>query len=531
MFYIYLLFFVSLYSCSPTVEEPVEINIIPQPNTTLGKKGFLKINDKTNLSVNDEKLLSVAKLFITQLNEKQEIQISEVKNTLIALQLIEPVQPSESYILEISGKKIIVKAHSVNGIFNGLQSLRQLFLFAKSNDNEIYLPVVTIKDEPRFSWRGLMLDESRHFFGVEKVKQILDLMALHKLNVFHWHLTDVPGWRIEIKEYPKLTEVGGKGNHSDPNAPARFYTQDEIKAIVEYAAQRFIEVIPEIDMPGHAAASNRAYPEFSGGGSEKYPEFTFNPGKNETYTYLTSILKEITNLFPSQYIHLGGDEVHFGNENWKTDPDVQQLMKQKNLPDLKAVETYFVRRMADSINSLDKTVVGWDEIEDHGLNPETSLVMWWRHNMPQKLEESLKKEYNVVLCPRIPLYFDFVQEESHNRGRKWGGKFASLDLVYHFPPDSLPGFKQHDDQIIGIQANVWTERIQNNKRLDFMLNPRLSALAEAAWTLPENKNFTDFEKRLTNMLKYFDSNDIYYFNPFQPELNAEPDGPPQPQQN
>ncbi len=525
MKYIYLFFLALLFSCSSRNEKPAEINIIPQPNKIVQEKGMLKIDEKADLSVNNEKLLPFANLFIEQLKQTHEIQISEDKNALISLQLLEPLQKWESYILQISKRKIEISAHSVNGIFNGLQSLRQLILFADRNENGIYLPVVTINDEPRFGWRGLMLDESRHFFGAEKVKEILDLMALHKLNVFHWHLTDVPGWRIEIKKYPKLTETGGRGNYTNPNAPVRFYTQDEIREIVNYASARCIEIIPEVDMPGHAAAANRAYPEYSGGGSEKYPEFTFNPGKEETYTYLTNILRETANLFPSDYIHLGGDEVHFGNENWKNDPDVQHLMKQQNLPDLKSVETYFVRRMADSIRSLGKKVAGWDEIVDHGLNPETSLVMWWRHNMPEKLAEALEKNYNIVLCPRIPLYFDFVQYNSHEWGRKWGGAFASLDLVYHFPPDTLPGFNKYYDQISGLQANVWTERIQNNKRLDFMLNPRLSALAEAAWTTPENKNFADFEERLKKMVRYFDSENIYYFNPFQQELNPEPAGP------
>jgi hexosaminidase len=275
-------------------------------------------------------------------------------------------------------------------------------------------------------------------------------------------------------------------------------------------------------LPGHAAAANRAYPEFCGGGSERYPEFTFNPGKKETYTYLTNILNEVTQLFPSRYIHLGGDEVHFGNAGWKTNIDVQKLMKEQHLTNLKAVESYFIRRMADSVKVLGKTVVGWDEIVDHGLNQENSLVMWWRHNLPEKLDTALIENYNVVLCPRIPLYFDFVQDESHKYGRKWDGAFAPLDLVYAFPPDSLPGFTKHYEQVKGIQANLWTERIQNNHRLDYMLNPRLSAMAEAAWTKKKNKDYSNFLNRLKPMLSYFEKQGIYFYSPFVPESTPEP---------
>ncbi len=395
-------------------------------------------------------------------------------------------------------------------------------MFSESENGKISLPLLTIEDEPRFGWRGVMLDESRHFFGTEKIKQLLDVMSMHKLNVFHWHLTDDPGWRIEIKKYPNLALIGGQGNDINSDGPVEYYTQDEIREIVKYAADRYIEVIPEIDMPGHARAANRAYPEFSGGGSKSHPEFTFNPGKAETYAYLMDILREITTLFPSKYIHLGGDEVHFGNENWKTDTDVKRLMKQEKLKDLKAVETYFVHRMADSIKALDKIVIGWDEIVDHNLAPENSLVMWWRHDKTDKLKAAVNQNYEVVLCPRIPLYFDFDQDESHQYGRKWRDGYASLELVYDFPPDTLAQFTNNSKLIKGIQANIWTERIHDINRLDYMTYPRLSALSEAAWTNNKNKNFDDFNRRLKPMLSWLDKLNIDYYNPFQPELSPEP---------
>lgn len=525
MKYFNLLFIFALFACSPELPKTENIALIPRPNQLEVKNGIFKIGQKISLKVNNEELNQLAENFCIQLKDLVEINVAEQKKADINLFLNETqAGTAQCYSLTISKSGIEIKANSKQGIFYGLQTLQQLFFFSEQKEDKILLPFVSINDSPRFEWRGIMLDESRHFFGVEKAKQLLDLMAFHKLNVFHWHLTDAPGWRIEIKNYPKLTSVGAIGNDTNPNAPAQFYTQNQISEIVKYAQERFIEVIPEIDMPGHATAANRSYPEFSGGGSDSHPEFTFNPGNELTYQYLTNILKEVSELFPSEYIHLGGDEVHFGNASWNTNKNVQQLMQKENLANLKEVESYFVNRMADSIQMLNKTTIGWDEVVDHNLPKEKALVMWWRHDLPQKLETALSKGYEVILCPRIPLYFDFVQAENHEWGRKWGGKFSTLELTYQFPPDTLPGFIQHENLVKGLQANIWTERIQNNKRLDFMTHPRLSALAEAAWTNRKNKNLENFKLRLIPFLTYFGNKNIYYFNPFQPELTPEPVG-------
>ncbi|GAB1451910.1 beta-N-acetylhexosaminidase [Draconibacterium sp.] len=509
-------------SCGQQKQPETNISVIPEPNQITVETGSLQLGGEINLSCNPETLLPLAEGFGTDISELLTIKPGEVGNSKIAFEIKDGFKSGESYALQTSKNGIVIQAGSEKGIFYGLQTLKQMILFSKPENEKIILPILKIDDNPRFGWRGIMLDESRHFFGTEKVKQLLDVMAMHKLNVFHWHLTDDPGWRIEIKKYPKLATVGGLGDDLNPDSPAQYYTQDEIREIVKYAADRYIEVIPEIDMPGHARAANRAYPEFSGGGSKSHPEFTFNPGKPETYAYLTDILKEIAALFPSNYIHLGGDEVHFGNEQWNTDAHVKQLMKTEKLQDLKAVESYFVNRMADSIKMLGKTVIGWDEIVDHHLAPENSLVMWWRHDKTDKLQAALSGNYNVILCPRIPLYFDFDQDESHEWGRKWGGAFSSLDLVYAFPPDTLPGFTEHKNYVKGMQANIWTERIHDAKRLDYMTYPRLSALAEAGWTNEENKDFDDFKRRLKLMLTWMDGMNISYYNPFQPELTPEP---------
>ncbi|MCY1722500.1 beta-N-acetylhexosaminidase [Prolixibacteraceae bacterium Z1-6] len=518
MKYLILILLIPIFVCCQKSENS-QLVVIPQPNNVEIKAGVLKLDKNCTISFNSAELKPLAELFAEQIKDDIELKITDAEQAKIQLQLT-GTRDAESYSLATSRKGVTISASTEKGIFYGLQTLKQLLLFSQSNE----LPLVSVQDVPRFGWRGLMLDESRCFFGVEKVKQLLDLMALHKLNVFHWHLTDVPGWRIEIKQYPKLATVGGIGNDLDPDAPAQFYTQEEIKEIVKYASERFIEVIPEIDMPGHARAANRAYPEFSGGGSQSHPEFTFNPGYEGTYTYLTNILREITELFPSKYIHLGGDEVHFGNENWNKDVHVKQLMSNQNLTNLREVEAYFIHRMADSIKTLNRTVIGWDEIVDFGLDQENSVVMWWRHDKPNILQNALNKNYKVVLCPRIPLYFDFDQAESHKYGRKWGGAFSPMEMVYQFPPDSLPGFNENTKLIKGIQANIWTERIQDNTRLDFMTYPRLSALAEAGWTNNQSKKPDDFKRRLKPMLEYLNSINIGYYNPFMPKETPEPTG-------
>ncbi|MCF6332580.1 MAG: beta-N-acetylhexosaminidase [Draconibacterium sp.] len=524
MKFISLFLLLLILACSSKKEQTNSGSIIPKPNHIEIKNGSLELGKEITLNFNDSKLESIAKQFKSEINKAISIRIENGDNAVLQLVLNKDKNNNESYFLQTTKKGVKISAGSEKGVFYGLQSLKQLLLFSVPDNGKYNLPILTIDDSPRFAWRGIMLDESRHFFGVEKVKQLLDLMAFHKLNIFHWHLTDDPGWRIEIKRYPKLARVGGLGDDLNPDTPAQYYTQNEIKEIVKYAAARFIEVIPEIDMPGHARAANRAYPEFSGGGSKSHPEFTFNPGKTETYTYLTNILKEISTLFPSKYIHLGGDEVHFGNESWNTNLDVQKLMKTKKLDNLVAVESYFVHRMSDSIKMLDKTVIGWDEIVDHKLPKENALVMWWRHDNPDKLKAALTRNYEVVLCPRIPLYFDFDQDKSHKWGRKWGSAFSPMELVYAFPPDTLPGLIQHINLVKGVQGNIWTEKIQDNKRLDFMVTPRLSALAESGWTSKENKNLTDFKRRLKPMLSYFSKQNIYFYNPFNPELSPEPVG-------
>lgn len=426
----------------------------------------------------------------------------------------------ESYVLTIQPKGVTIEAADEAGAFYGAISLLQIIQLAEKEKSELTLQGGRIEDQPKYGWRGLMLDESRHFFGKDKVKQLLDWMAFYKLNRFHWHLTDAPGWRFEVKKYPWLSLIGGIGNHTDSTAPARYYTQEDVKEIVSYALERHIIIIPEVDMPGHATAANRAYPQFSGGGSEKHPEFTFHPGKDATYSYLTDIIRETDALFPSQMIHLGGDEVSFGNEKWLKDAEVQQLMKTQKLKNVKEVEVYFMQRMADSLFQLNNSFLAWDEMADVSLPPNKTIIFWWRHDKPEQLRKALANGYSTVLCPRLPLYFDFVQDSSDQAGRRWNTRFNPLESVYNFSLENLNIPENEQPQVLGMQANIWTETIGTEKRLEYLVFPRLSALAEASWS--KKRGFPDYLNRLKGHLNLYEKRGIYYYNPFQPQSHPEP---------
>ncbi|WP_291601888.1 beta-N-acetylhexosaminidase [Bacteroides sp.] len=425
----------------------------------------------------------------------------------------------EAYRLEITPDSVFIQSATVTGVFRGEETLKQLLRFGKGTTS-----ACVINDAPRYSWRGFMLDESRHFFGKEKVKQLLDIMASLRLNVFHWHLTDEPGWRIEIKKYPLLTKVGSKGNYHDPSAPAAFYTQEDIKDIVAYAAARHIMIVPEFDMPGHATAACRAYPELSGGGEGRWKDFTFHPCKEETFRFINDVLDELITLFPSPYIHIGGDEVHFGNQEWFIDPQIQQFIKDKQLMNETGLEQYFVRRVADIIAAKGKTMIGWDEIVDAGVSPDKAVVMWWRHDRRYQLLKALESGYRVIMTPRRPMYGDFVQYSTHNVGRYWDG-YNPIEDVFSFPRSIEHLFKGYESQIMGMQYSLWTERVADVKRLDFMVFPRLVAAAEAAWTPAVRKDYSRFMRRLPFFLHWLDTKDIYYFDPFAPERRPEPTAP------
>ena len=407
----------------------------------------------------------------------------------------------EAYELQIKKNGIVIKSSTSAGRFYAEQTLAQL-------SDDIVMYCGTIKDEPRYAWRGLMLDESRHFFGKEQVLKFLDLMGRYKLNRFHWHLSDDQGWRIEIKAYPNLTTVGGIGCNTDRNAPAKFYTQDEIREIVAYAAERNIMVIPEIDMPGHASAFVKVFPELDG------KHRTVNPASEKLYEVLTTVYKELADLFPGSYLHIGGDEVYKGG--WNDLPGMKELQAKENLKSMNEVEDYFGRRLSDIITSTGKNVVAWDDLIDSGTNPEGKVVMWWRSDQPLLLQEGIDNGFDMIVCPDGPFYLDYVQDirdkVGHLVDRQWVNEMKE---IYEYEMLDNP-------KVIGAQSNIWTEKVVTTERLEYMVFPRLIALAEKAWTRSENLNYDCFLKRLANEYNYLNTRSLYYYDYRESMRRVEP---------
>lgn len=504
--------------------------VIPLPNQVEKNNNVFTLNYNTVLTVNNESLEQLANYLQKEIHVRYNKSIPITKkeryyniNLRLNKHKKKDVPIIGAYNLSVTEKEIVIESNNSEGIFNGIQTLLQLINSGKKTGNIVEIEGWGIVDTPLYQWRGFMLDESRHFFGTKKVKQILDWMAYYKLNKFHWHLTDQHGWRIDIKNYPKLSRIGGIGNYHDELAKAKYYTQQEILEIVNYAKDRFIEIIPEIDMPGHASAANKAYPEYSGGGSKSHPEYTFNPGKDSVYTYLTNILREVDVLFPSQKIHIGGDEVHYGNERWSDLVDVKQLMKREKLKDLKEVENYFFKRIADSLLRLDNKILAWDEVANADVPANETILFWWRHNRPEQLKIALARGMAIVMCPRYPMYFDYMQDSLQVYGPDYK-KFTlnSVENVYKFSQDNYGIEIPKINNILGIQANLWTERIRTENRLDYMLFPRLAALAESAWTAKNNKDFISFSDRIKKDFILYEKNGIYYFNYQDRKKTGEP---------
>ena len=506
-----------------------ELTVLPAPQKVEMGTGQFTFNKQTVVAA-DSSLTGAGDYLAGVLRRSTGLPLPRVGGTNLRRNAIvfrkAPVKlPPGAYRLEVGTQGAVVFASSADEAFSGCQTLLQLLPVEAMSTNKAAgvtwsVPCMKIEDAPRFAWRWLMLDESRHFFGKEKVKQILDVMAYLKMNRFHWHLTDEPGWRIQINKYPKLTEVGAVGNWSNAKAPAAFYTQTDIAEIVRYAQQRHIIIVPEIDMPGHATAATRAYPGVSGGGNG----FTFNPASEQTYRFLEDVLTEVAGMFPGPFLHIGGDEVSFGSKSWKTDPQIQQFMRDNNLKNEAELERYFVRRVQGIIAKLGKTMMGWDEITAAGVDTNRTAVMWWRHDKPGVLDDALAKGYRVVLCPRQPCYFDFVQHDSHRIGRRWNG-FNDLERVYDFPDPLQAHWKDRQAQVLGVEACLWTERVADAHRLDFMLFPRLAAIAEDGWSNATVKNKDKFLERVRVFLRYLDLRGVTYFNHFEPAKTPEPTGP------
>lgn len=411
------------------------------------------------------------------------------------------LEANEAYHLSVRTDGVQIEAGTLSGLFYGVQTLSQMISGRVINGNQMALPGVEIRDFPRFGWRGMHLDVSRHFVPVPFVKKYIDLLARHKMNRFHWHLTDDQGWRIEIMKYPRLTEVGAWRQGPGGKRYGGYYSQEEIREVVAYARARQVTIVPEIEMPGHASAALAAYPEYSCTGGPFEVETSWGvfddvycAGKDATFTFLEDILAEVASLFPGPYIHIGGDECP--KARWRIHDLCRQRMRSEQLADEDALQAYFVDRIAKYLRSLDKYVIGWDEILDGGA-PEGAIVMAWRH--ADKGREAAAKGHDVVMTPMPFCYFDHYQGVA-NEPKAIGG-FTPLRTVYGFEPipPNLPG--EQTARILGAQGNVWTEYMADTRHVEYMVFPRLCALAERLWSPKEMRSYGGFVNRLREHVK------------------------------
>jgi hexosaminidase len=423
--------------------------------------------------------------------------------------------PKEGYKLTITPRKVTIIGKGA-GLFYGIQTFMQLFPVEQETATK--LPCLVINDEPRFGYRGMMLDVSRHFFTVPQVKKVLDLMAAYKLNNFHWHLVDGVGWRIEIKKYPKLTEVGATrinqmfGTNRDwpDGLPyTGFYTQDEIRDVVKYAAERYINVVPEIEMPAHSDAALRAYPELmcTPDTSVKNPARTtglYCPTE-ETFTFLENVLTEVMDLFPGKYIHIGGDEAN--KQPWKESAFCQNLIKQLNLKDENALQSYFIQRIEKFINSKGRSIIGWDEILEGGLAPNATVMSWTGE---QGGIAAAQQKHNVIMTPQTTgLYFDHYQSRSPLEPVSFG-RYAVFSETYNYEPVSKVLTDDEKKYIIGVQGNLWTEYVPTVAKLQYQILPRMFALSEIAWSKQEKKDYQNFSE--IRLAKHFARLDAMNYN-------------------
>lgn len=432
---------------------------------------------------------------------------------------------SEGYQLNIDTDKITIEAATEKGVFYGLQSLMQM-VNKHLKASIVVLPCVAIDDYPRFGYRGMSLDVGRHLFPVEFIKQYIDLMSQYKLNTFHWHLTEDQGWRIEIKKYPKLTEISafraqtivGRTRdkvHQYDNTPyGGFYSQDEVREVVAYAASKHITVIPEIEMPGHSLAALSAYPELACGDNpgpfktaERWGIFddVYCAGKEQTFKFLQDVLDEVINLFPSEYIHIGGDECP--KTKWKTCSHCQARIKKQKLKDEHELQSYFIGRIEKYLNKKGRQIIGWDEILEGGLAPNATVMSW---RGVQGGIEAAKQKHGVIMTPNTYLYFDYRQSKSAEEPLNIGG-YLPLKTVYSYEPLSEELTPDQHQYIRGVQANIWTEFMKTPEKVLYMILPRILALSELAWSQPTRKNWNEFsEKRVPAHLGWFDQQGLMY---------------------
>ena len=518
-----------------TVNAEDAYQIIPAPSNLTIQNGRFLLSDETRI-IGTEELVWEAEYLSDLLSAavggalKIDASGNEARN--ITLRLDPTIEHEEGYRISVTYDAVVISGKTPAGVFYGIQSLRQLLPVdieqAENPIAELTIPAVEITDNPRYPYRGMHLDVGRHFFPVENVKTYLDLIAMHKMNTFHWHLTEDQGWRIDIKKYPRLTEVGGfrKGTAiglaGTRNAPytyddveyGGFYTQEEIKEVVAYAAARHITVIPEIELPGHSSAALAAYPQFGNTGgpyevAKRWGIFkeTYAPTE-ETFAFLEDVLTEVMELFPSEFIHIGGDEVL--KEEWKKSAYAQELIRREGLEDEEGLQSYFIRRIEAFLNENGRTIIGWDEILEGGIAPNATIMSW--RGIDGGIAAA-KQQHTVIMTPGTHCYFDYYQvpeEEQVNEPLTGSKRFTSVEKVYSYEPTPTELTAEEAQYILGAQGNVWTEYMPTWDLVEYRVLPRMTALSEVVWSSPENKDWEDFHARLQSIVKRYDALEYNY---------------------
>ncbi len=528
---------VFLGSCTQRTVKKREISIIPKPVEIIKGEGNFFLTSKTTIVYPDTVGVESVVEFLedriqipTGFNiEADDDEDENEKNAIIFKISNEERFGDEGYALDVTERNITVTAAKPAGLFYGVQTILQLlpvevYSPVKVENITWNVPVVKIFDKPAFKWRGMHLDVSRHFFPKEFVKRYIDLIAMHKMNIFHWHLTDDNGWRIEIKKYPELTDICAwrvprdKWRGVEPPKPGEkptyggYYTQDDIREIVKYAAERQIEIIPEIEMPGHTSEVFAAFPNLSCSGKKAdvrpgsyWPNADiFCAGNDSVFIFLENVLDEVAELFPSKYIHIGGDEAD--KTNWKKCKKDQKRIKDENLKDENELQSWFIKKIENYLISKNKRLIGWDEILEGGLAPEATVMSWRGFNGGV---ESAEMGHEVIMCPTSYCYFDYYQADPEFEPLAIGG-FLPLKKVYSFNPVPEELSKDKTHYILGGQGNVWTEFISTPEHAEYMAVPRMTALAEVLWTPKDEQNWDDFRKRLETQFKRFDLMGVNY---------------------
>lgn len=544
---IVIIVFVFLFSLSCSdknrdIENVVEdYQIIPKPQSLEISKGRFLVDSNTKV-VGVTELENEGKYLVELLgNAIDEVAPYTIKDEGdIVLKLDESITNKEGYNLTITYENIVIKGNTPLGVFYGIQTLRQLMPTqvetTAPNKQEFTIPAAIIEDSPRFVYRGMHLDVGRHLFPVRFIKRYIDLIAMHKMNTFHWHLTEDQGWRIEIKKYPKLTEIGSLRKETmieknfdpfvgDGKPYGGFYTQEEVKEIVAYAKTKHVTVIPEIELPGHSLAALAAYPEY-GNTDEDYEVGTkwgvFNQiyaPKEETFLFLEDVFTEVLELFPSKLIHIGGDEAP--KDEWAASKFAQDVIKREGLKDEHELQSYFIQRIEKFLNGKGRQIIGWDEILEGGLAPNAT-VMSWRGESGGI--EAAKQHHNVVMTPGSHCYFDHYQVDERERSAEplAIGGFTSVEKVYSYNPTPEELTEDQKKYILGAQGNVWTEYIKTPNYVEYMILPRMTALSEVVWSSKESKDWANFKTRLTTLKERYDVMGLNYAKHVFKEEEATP---------